>query len=93
LGAVTIWSGVDTLNNPGTDAVREACAGQGSDCELYQEGVRKQTRTNALIGATAGMGVLAAVFAIFVTDWGGGDGATALAVDPVSGTLSMAGSF
>jgi len=73
VGAVTAWSGVDTINNPGADAVREACAGKGTDCPEYREGLDKQLRTNVLIGATAGVGALTIIIAIFVTDWGGGD--------------------
>jgi hypothetical protein len=71
LGGVTIWSGVDTLNNPGPDAVRAACAGRGPSCPLYQDGLAKETRTNVLIGATAGAGALTLLAAVF-TDWGGG---------------------
>jgi hypothetical protein len=72
LGATTIWSGIDTINNPGEDAVREGCRGQGEDCELYQEGQSKELRTNALIGATAGVAAVTVVLAI-VTDWDGDD--------------------
>jgi hypothetical protein len=72
LGGVTIWSGVDAKTNPGPDKVREECKGQGTDCPLYQEGVGKEVRTNALIGATAGTAAITLVLAI-VTDWGGGD--------------------
>ena len=72
LGGTTIWSGIDTLNNPGPDAVRDACRGQGEDCELYQEGQSKELRTNALIGATAGVAAVTIVLAI-VTDWDGDD--------------------
>jgi hypothetical protein len=68
LGATTIWSGIDTQTNPGPDAVKKACAGQGSDCPLYQDGLAKQRRTNILIGATAGAAAVTVVFAIF-TRW------------------------
>ena len=51
----------------------EACAGQGTDCPEYQEGLDKQLRTNILIGATAGAAVITAVFGIFVSDWGSDD--------------------
>lgn len=81
LGGTTIWSGVDTVNNPGADAVRVACAGQGTDCPAYQDGRDKQLRTNVLIGATAGAAALTAVFGLFVTDWGAGDEQIGLAVD------------
>jgi hypothetical protein len=79
LGGVTIWSGVDTLNNPGPDAVRAACAGKDENCPLYQDGQAKEVRTNALIGATAGTAAITLVLAI-VTDWGGSE-------DPVSEAL------
>jgi hypothetical protein len=70
VGATTIWSGIDTQNNPGAAAVMAQCKGQGPSCPLYQEGLSKQTRTNALIGATAGAGALTVIFAIF-TSWHG----------------------
>ena len=68
LGGVTIWSGIDTINNPGTAAVKAACAGKGTSCPLYQEGLGKQTRTDALIGATAGAAAVTIVLAVF-TKW------------------------
>ncbi len=71
LGAATLWSGVDTINNPGTAAVMMACAGKGPSCPLYQEGLSKQTRTNALVGATAGTAAVTVVLAIF-TRWKSG---------------------
>lgn len=70
LGGTTIWSGIDTINNPGADAVKKACQGKGPDCELYKEGVAKQLRTNILIGATAGTAAVTVLFAIF-TNWRG----------------------
>lgn len=102
-GGVTIWSGVDTLNDPGTDTVREACRGLGEGCPEYQLGLEKETRTNALIGVTAGLGVLTAVVGLFLTDWGGDDdaqpesGATAfvpIRLAPArDGTLGLTGTF
>ena len=77
VGGVTIWSGVDTLNNPGKEAVRDACRGQGEDCPEYQDGKDKELRTNILLGTTgvlaAGTIVLGAIF----TDWSGGGGGEA----------------
>jgi hypothetical protein len=70
LGATTIWSGIDTNTNPGPAAVKAACEGKGTSCPLYQEGLGKQTRTNALIGATAGTGAVTILLAIF-TNWHG----------------------
>ncbi|MCC6526574.1 MAG: hypothetical protein IT373_28255, partial [Polyangiaceae bacterium] len=97
VGATTIWSGVDTVKNPGADAVRAACQGLGSDCPEYQDGRQKQLRTNVLIGVTAGLGVLTAVFA-GVSDWaalGGGSApvATALELGPEGGSLGLRASF
>jgi hypothetical protein len=69
LGGATIWSGVDTLNNPGPDAVRERCAGLGESCELYREGQRKELRTNVLFGISAAVAVATAVTGLFFTDF------------------------
>jgi len=77
LGGVTLWSGIDTQNNPGPDRVREACkplpdGSHSSECDtLYNQGLDKQHRTNALLGVTAGLGVATAVVGAFFTDWGG----------------------
>lgn len=71
-GAATVWSGLDTQNNPGTDRVKSECAGQGPDCPAYQDGLSRQRRTNVLIGVTAGLGVVTGVVGAFFTDWGGG---------------------
>ncbi len=70
LGGVTIWSGIDTKNNPGVDAVKAQCAGQGESCPAYQDGRKRQTRTNILIGASAGAGAITVVLAI-LTNWRG----------------------
>jgi hypothetical protein len=98
VGGVTVWSGLDTLNNPGSDVVEQECVGQGVDCPEYQQGLSSQLRTNILIGATAGTAVVATVFAIFVTDWDGEPAAADSAyVTPSFGTdggmLSLGGSF
>lgn len=78
LGATTLWSGIDTQNNPGPDRVRDACksvdasGAHSSECDsLYNEGVDKQHRTNLLLGVTAGVGVATAVVGAFFTNWGG----------------------
>jgi hypothetical protein len=70
LGATTIWSGVDTLNNPGAAAVKAGCVGQGTSCPLYQEGLAHQTRTNVLAGVTGGAAVATAIVGVF-TRWHG----------------------
>lgn len=64
LGGATIWSGIDTINEPGTDRVRQECAGQGETCPLYQEALDKELRTNVLIGATAGAAAVTLVLGI-----------------------------
>jgi len=72
LGGVTIWSGIDTVNNPGKDTVRDACMNEQPNCNsLYNQGVDAQTRTNILIGATSVVGAATAVVGIFFTDWSG----------------------
>lgn len=68
-GVALAISGVDTLNNPGTDKVKMACAGKGEQCPEYQQGLSAQTRTNVILGATIGVGVLTAVVGIFFTQW------------------------
>jgi hypothetical protein len=65
----TILSGIDAKNNPGPDAVRRECAGQGESCPAYQRGVAAQTRTNVVLGSTIGLGVATAVVGIFLTGW------------------------
>lgn len=72
-GGVTIWSGIDTNENPGADAVKKACQANSPDCQsLYQDGRDRQLRTNILAGVTAGLGVVTIVVGAFATDWSGG---------------------
>jgi hypothetical protein len=68
-GGVTAWSGYDTLTNPGVDAVRTACVGQGLDCPEYQLGLQKQLRTNVLIGATGGAGLATLLIGTLLTEF------------------------
>lgn len=67
-GAVTTWSGLDTQANPGRDVVRAECRGEGTDCDAYQDGLRRQKRTNILLGVTGGLAAFTVVAAI-LTDW------------------------
>lgn len=69
LAGVSIWSGIDTLNNPGQQRVVEECGGWGVGCPTYQEGLRNQDRTNILWSVTAGVGVLTTLVGAFWTDW------------------------
>jgi hypothetical protein len=75
LGGVTVWSGIDTQNNPGPDNIARLCydyinKGEGSECPDYQRGVAHQLRTNILIGATSVVGATTIVLAV-LTKWGG----------------------
>jgi hypothetical protein len=85
---VTIWSGIDTQNNPGPNAVKADCVGQGTSCPQYQQGLSSQLRTNVLIAATGGVGLVTAVIGVFFTQWTRVDTApaeTGLHVTPVLG--------
>lgn len=74
LGAVTLWSGLDTVNNPGESAVREACRSDHPDCQsLYDEGRERQSRTNLLLGATGVVGLATIVIGAAAVDWGDED--------------------
>ncbi|HVY28490.1 MAG TPA: hypothetical protein VHB79_18165 [Polyangiaceae bacterium] len=73
LGGITVWSGLDTMNNPGQDKVKEHCDAKLPDCQsLYDEGHGKQTRTNWLIAGTAVAGAATLALAVFAVDWSGG---------------------
>src|SRR5262245_46420823 len=54
-GGVTVWSGIDTKNNPGPEKVKAECAAGDTNCDLYKKGRSKQLRTNILIGVTGGL--------------------------------------
>ena len=69
-GGVAIWSGIDTVNNPGADKVKAECAKGDTNCELYKQGRSKQTRTNVLIGVTGGLAVATGLIAALAVDWG-----------------------
>jgi hypothetical protein len=89
-GGATVWSGIDTRNNPGKDKVRRDCAGQGESCPTYQQGLSHERRTNVLIGVTAGLGVTTIVIGAFLTDWSGGKAKAARAgVHPFVGLGSV----
>jgi hypothetical protein len=71
LGGVTTWSGIHTLNNPGTDAIDACKARPGCDTgPLIAEGVANENRTNVLLGVTGVVGVTTGVIALFFTNWG-----------------------
>lgn len=69
IGAST-FLGVRALNEPGADAVRDACRAGQSDCQsLYDQGVQNQNLANIAIGATAAVGVFTIISGIWLTDW------------------------
>ncbi|MEM9189714.1 MAG: hypothetical protein AAGF12_11095 [Myxococcota bacterium] len=63
-GAVTLWSGLDARSAKSDFDANPTLTG-------FDDGRSKETRTNILIGVTAGLLVVTGVLAIF-TDWGGG---------------------
>jgi hypothetical protein len=81
LAGVTIWSGIDTQNNPGQDRVRNEC--QDTNCEIFKDGLAREHRTNALLAATGVVGVATAVIGAFFTDFGGGTDKSKAVVSPV----------
>jgi hypothetical protein len=66
---VTVWSGIDALNNPGQSAVKRDCASLREACPEYQQGIDAQRRTNVLLAVTGTIGVATAVIGLFFTDW------------------------
>jgi hypothetical protein len=74
VGGVAIWSGVDTLNNPGKEAVQRECVGLGTDCPEYQDGKNKEFRTNVLLAATGAAGITTVVLGL-LTNWSGSSSA------------------
>jgi hypothetical protein len=68
---LSIWSYLDTVKNPGVDAVRRDCVGLGENCPEYQQGLSSQRRTDVLIVTTAAVGAMTAVIGLFFTRWGG----------------------
>ncbi len=81
-GGVTIWSGLDTQKNPGADRVREECAGQGENCALYQDGLKRQRRTNVLLAVTGGLALTTTVIGALFTNWKGAPEEKAARVEP-----------
>jgi hypothetical protein len=77
LGGITVWSGLDTVKNPGEDKVQEACRNDQPDCDsLYEDGKKRQDRTNVLLGVTGAVGLATIIIGAAATDWGDESGAT-----------------
>jgi len=67
-----VWSGIDTVNNPGSEKVRQACSmGWASDdcAKTYSSGSSAQLRTNVYVGVTSGLAAVTAVVGLFFTQW------------------------
>jgi hypothetical protein len=64
LAGVTTWSGLNTLSQ------KDRFDADPSQANL-DEGHARQTRTNVLLGFTAGAAVLTTVAAIWLVDWKG----------------------
>jgi hypothetical protein len=76
VGGVLVWSGIDTLNNPGADAVKASCDAGKPDCKtLFDKGRSNQLRTNVLGVSTAIVGVATILVGALATDWSGGKAA------------------
>lgn len=71
LGGVAIWSGVDTRSEHDDYQTAQMTGASFAQLEAaYDDGLRLQRRTNALLGAAGAVGLGTLVIAIF-TDWGG----------------------
>jgi len=93
LGGITIWSGIDTLQQ------KDAFDKNPTQSNL-DSGKTKELRTNVLIGATAAVGVVTAVTALFLIDWKGGgnhenkpDASPSVQVGAGLGSLLVRGEF
>jgi hypothetical protein len=77
LGGVTLWSGLDTVKNPGEERVQEACRNDEPNCEsLYEDGRKRQDRTNVLLGMTGAVGLATILIGAAATDWGDESGSS-----------------
>ncbi len=98
-GGLTIASGIQTVNSPGSATVQQECAGQGESCSAYQTGRNEQLRTNVLLGVTIGLGALTIVDGLFFTQWSHSKPATKASISPYfggdshGGTLGLHGAF
>lgn len=92
LGAATVVSGIDAQNNPGVDAVRQACAGKDESCPEYQDGKAAETRTNVLLGVTLGAAVVTGVIGVFFTEWSRTPSSVKVGAAPLPGGAALGAS-
>ncbi len=87
-GGFLIWSSIDTLDQ------KKAFLANPSQQNL-DTGRSDETRTNILVGATAALGLLTGVAAVFLVDWKGRTAAekTEISAHVGPGHLSVVGTF
>jgi hypothetical protein len=88
-GGITIWSGIDTVNNPGADKVKAQCAPADRSCPLYKQGRSEQARTNVLLGVTGVLAIGTTVLAAVGIDWGGSHASAPAAEDQGEAKLDV----
>jgi hypothetical protein len=90
LGGLTVWSGIDTLQQK--DVFDRTPSQNNLDV-----GRQRETRTNVLLAATAGVGLATAAVAILLVDWKGSggskEGGPSAQVGLGPGALLVQGSF
>ena len=90
LAGVTVWSGLDTVAQKNTfeqDPTRQ---------DVLSAGQAAQLRTNLLLAATGGVGLLTAAAAVFLVDWHGrppSETGAAAHLDFGPGSVLVRGSF
>ena len=80
-----VWSGIDTLNNPGKANVKAACTNGyfiGGCKQAYDTGSFAQARTNVVIAVTSVFAVTTGVVGLFFTQWSSPVGTTAARTHP-----------
>jgi hypothetical protein len=87
LGGITIWSGLDTLQQKDT-------FDKNPTQSNLDAGKSKEIRTNVLVATTTAVGVVTAVTALFLIDWKGhGSSETNVQVGAGLGSLLVRGEF
>jgi hypothetical protein len=82
-----VWSGIDTLNDPGTATVKAACVDgyfSGNCRSSYDTGSAAQERTNVFIAVTSVFAVATGVVGLFFTQWSSPVGTAAARTHPVA---------
>lgn len=61
--------GLNALNNPGEDAIRDNCEAGDTSCPEWEKGRRNQLFANVAIGTTAAVGVFTIATGLWLTNW------------------------